>query len=111
MPFDADEAFTEGPWKWHEDLYPLHMRRLGPGILMLDNDHGCGGPWGDEIDRANAHLIAAAPSLYATLKATRALVSEGAISGFSDPTWQDALFRNQRALTAALALARGEGEE
>lgn len=52
------EAATQRDWSWREDLEPIHMRTLAPGILVLDNDPGCGGPWGDEIDRANAAHIA-----------------------------------------------------
>lgn len=52
------DAATEGPWEWREETEPLHMRTLSPGVLVLDNDPGCGGPWGDNIDRANAAFIA-----------------------------------------------------
>lgn len=36
------------------------------------------------------------------IETTRNLVSEGALTGFSDPEWQERLFFNQRVLTAAL---------
>jgi len=61
--------FTPGPWKWREDAVEEDgstMRTLAPGVLILD-DMG-GGPWGDEVDRANARLIAAAPDLYEALR-------------------------------------------
>jgi hypothetical protein len=53
-------AATKGKWFWREEHHPVHMRTLAPGILVLDNMSGAGGPWGDEIDRANAAFIARA---------------------------------------------------
>lgn len=59
---------TAGPWEWKDDdLETLGMYRLAPGILATDMTDGT--PWGDEIDQANAALIAAAPDLLKALKA------------------------------------------
>ena len=59
---DAAGRATPGEWSWREDdiggVCP--MRVLAPGILVLDNGPGSGGPWGDEIDQANAAYIALA---------------------------------------------------
>lgn len=61
-------AATQGDWEWREEFEPLHMRTLSPGVLVLDNDAGCGGPWGDEIDRANAtYFITFRPSAVLSL--------------------------------------------
>jgi hypothetical protein len=81
-PFDLDRLdelllkATAGKWEWCEDTTcGILMRTLSPGILVLDNDPGCGGPWGDDIDRANATLIVEAvnalPALIAELRGSR----------------------------------------
>ena len=58
-------SHTKGPWSWDvEDL--TGQCRLVPGILLTDGTDGT--PYGDEIDRANARLIAAAPDLPEALK-------------------------------------------
>lgn len=58
-------SHTKGPWSWDvEDL--TGQCRLVPGILLTDGTDGT--PYGDEIDRANARLIAAAPDLLEALK-------------------------------------------
>ena len=51
---------TPGPWFWTDEDGDFQMRCLSPGILVIDNTPGSGGPWGDEIDQANAAYIAAA---------------------------------------------------
>lgn len=59
----TETKFTPGPWKWqrqNEQEWPSYD--LSPGVLTKDTADGT--PWGDEIDRANAHMIAAAPDLY-----------------------------------------------
>jgi hypothetical protein len=76
------EAATAGPWEWREDTTAgVTMRTLSPGVLVLDGDPGCGGPWGDNIDRANAEYIAAANP--ATMRALLDLLeeAEGALEG------------------------------
>ena len=47
---------------------PFHHSdwRLAPGVLLADCNSGT--PGGDEIDRANARLIAVAPDMLALLK-------------------------------------------
>ena len=65
---EAAGKATQGEWAWREEFEPLHMRTLSPGVLILDNTPGSGGPWGDEIDRANAaHIAIASPSNITTL--------------------------------------------
>lgn len=56
------QAHTPGPWEWTHDAEPYSSQwTLSPGVLMVDGQDGT--PGGDEIDRANARLIAAAPEL------------------------------------------------
>jgi hypothetical protein len=60
---DALEVATPGPWEWvnqgHND--ECSEWSLGPGVLLVDGSDGT--PEGDEIDRANARLIALSPDL------------------------------------------------
>ncbi|HLP69711.1 MAG TPA: hypothetical protein VK181_19530 [Rhizobium sp.] len=60
---------TPGPWEWTKEAYDDgRCWHLSPGVLILDADGG--GPNGpDEIDDANARLIAQAPTLAADLAA------------------------------------------
>ena len=58
-------GFTQKPWSWVNDQAHTkweHGWRVAPGVLLADGLDGT--PDGDEIDRANAALIAAAPDLY-----------------------------------------------
>jgi hypothetical protein len=60
---EALEGATPGPWEWvnqgHND--ECSEWSLGPGVLLVDGSDGT--PDGDEIDRANARLIALSPDL------------------------------------------------
>lgn len=63
-------GYTQAPWEWRiEESDPEWGRTysLAPGILWPDGSDGT--PDGDDKDRANAHLIAAAPDLAAHLRA------------------------------------------
>jgi hypothetical protein len=55
---------TTGSWHWRHEATGWY---LSPGVLIADGTDGT--PGGDELDRANARLIAAAPDLYALAKA------------------------------------------
>ena len=91
----SDTKFTPGPWAWgNEDWSDQWF--LQPGVLIIDYDGG--GPSGsDEFDAANAHLIAAAPDLYAALDGLLGLLDAGS------------LYEPQAyAARAALAKARGQ---
>lgn len=64
----SEAKFTPGPWEWvksKNDNWSSYD--LSPGILTKDTADGT--TFGDEIDRANASLIAAAPDLYEALEA------------------------------------------
>lgn len=65
---------TQRPWSWVEHSEPMPMRCLAPGILIIDNSPGCGGPWGDVIDKGNAAHIATfdPPTVLALIAALRA---------------------------------------
>ena len=64
------QAHTPGPWEWTHDAEPYSSQwTLSPGVLMVDGQDGT--PGGDEIDRANARLIAAAPKLQTALEDLR----------------------------------------
>lgn len=56
------EAATPGPWSWKEvgDVEERVFWILRPGVLISAETDGT--PGGDEIDRANASLIAHSPA-------------------------------------------------
>lgn len=58
------EAATGDVWEWRESNdHGVYMKTLSPGILVLGDYSGCGGPWGDTFDRANAaHIVACSPA-------------------------------------------------
>ena len=60
------QTHTPGPWIWRVEDGPQWF--LDPGILIIEGGMTDGTPDGDEIDRANARLIAAAPDLLEALK-------------------------------------------
>lgn len=63
---EALEGFTPGPWTWKNDVNDEYSEwSVSPGVLLADGPDGT--PSGDEIDRANARLIAAAPEMHATI--------------------------------------------
>ncbi|AEY69679.1 hypothetical protein V19_10 [Brucella phage V_19] len=91
--------FTKGPWEWvksKNDNWSSYD--LSPGILTKDTADGT--PFGDEIDRANAHLIAAAPELYRNLEEVRKWMDEDDLG-----PWEAAFCAE---IDALLAKARGE---
>lgn len=58
----SESKHTPGPWWWRrEKAKPVQGWYLAPGVLIADGNDGT--PGGDEMDRANANLIAAAPDL------------------------------------------------
>lgn len=88
---------TPGPWHWRSEGEGWYQEwYLDPGIMIAYG--GDGTPGGDEIDRANAHLIAAAPDLYEALAAFQ---SNAVIrSVCPSPLWAE--------MVDALAKARGK---
>lgn len=99
----GDVKHTKGPWEWKDDdREKFGHYRLHPGILATDLSDGT--PWGDEIDRANARLIAAAPDLLEALKAAKEVVdvAEGMTACRSD---DDFIWSAQKLINAALAKA------
>lgn len=74
-------ARTRAEWRWREEFVEEDgrtLRTLSPGVLIID-DMG-GGPWGDDIDKTNAHFIVAAanamPRLLALAKEAQAARAE-----------------------------------
>jgi len=65
-----------------------------------------------DAEAREAALIAQRDALLDAVKDTRALISEGGLTGFNplDGDWAERLFRNQGKLTAAITLATGGGE-
>lgn len=97
----SEAKFTKGPWEWvksNNDNWSSYD--LSPGILTKDTADGT--PFGDEIDKANAHLIAAAPELY---EALYRLVRDCEIAGLQEQAGFDCWIS---MANAALAKARGE---
>jgi hypothetical protein len=108
------EKFTPGPW-WTDAVY--NEEDLGCSIIAANTD--CGPMPGNptrgqvafateilpedaETAKANAHLIAAAPDLYAALESLR-----GNVIGWGDDSQIEAISDDLRAASAALARARG----
>lgn len=60
---------TPGPWNWRLEDGPKWF--LSPGVLKVEGGMTDGTPMGDAIDRANASLIALAPTLAAEVIALR----------------------------------------
>lgn len=88
---------TPGPWEWLEEI-ENSWYALSPGVLLTSDKTGT--PWGDETDRANARLIAAAPLLLAALEMFMR-AEEGEKPGL--------VYANARhAARVAIAKARGE---
>lgn len=100
--------WSPGPWFWClEDEGGEHpMKTLAPGVLIIDDDGG--GIWGDEIDRANAHLISAAPDLYAALET----ILDDACSYICPSTGREGtpIPHSDRCNAARAALAKARGE-
>ncbi len=93
--------FTPGPWTATGDK--IHQASLDASVIagrIAHVDRGC-----HRQDMANAHLIAAAPDLFAALDAICGDLANftGAPSDYAD--WINPRFRAGRA---ALAKARGE---
>ena len=100
-----ETKWTPGPWAAYEmqNLFQVHPAGVKPGYAERIADvvywtRGHTGPKGNPLShtaRANAHLIAAAPDLYAALKMAQ--------------LWLDVDGRfDMQAINAALAKARGE---
>lgn len=102
---------TKGPWEWKDDdREKFGHYRLHPGILATDLSDGT--PWGDEIDRANARLIAAAPDLLVALSGLLeryvGLVESGD-AGFWDAEKEDCVIKARAAIAKATpSLHEGE---
>jgi hypothetical protein len=63
----SESKHTEGPWVWVEDTSDGYERyMLAYGVLHTWSTVGT--PWGDEIDKANAKIIEAAPELFEAVK-------------------------------------------
>lgn len=101
---------TPGPWSLSEEtlrdgLKSKLVHGIPEGMIAIVRVEHQGAYYGD----ANARLIAAAPDLLEAVRATRALVSEAAATGFnwSDGDWAERLYGNQAVLSAAIAKAEG----
>jgi hypothetical protein len=105
----TDTKFTPGPWMWRQstDMSFGDDKKtwcLAPGILIADMTDGT--PGGDKRDRANAHLIAAAPDLYEALSS----VGDNLLSGDDSAHggYVDLDGAAVQKIMDALAKARGE---
>ena len=102
----SERKWTPGPWKWADDRDKTGLIYL-TGVLIAE--HTDGTPWGDDMDRANAHLIAAAPELYEALEEIRDMLwSRPDISDRLRPLMGFAEEATNQKARAALAKARGE---
>jgi hypothetical protein len=94
-----ERKHTPGPWRWHAEDGPQWF--LGPGVLIVEDGMTDGTPGGDSIDRANAHLIAAAPELLEALKRCQNFIAN------TEREMGETLECGETA-RAAIAKARGE---
>lgn len=102
----AHGKHTPGPWVvWYSDWPGVVGVECASGETIADCSHSND----PDLSEANARLIATAPELLEALVATRALVSEAAMTGFNchDGTWAERLYSNQASLSAAIAKAEG----
>jgi hypothetical protein len=100
----TETRHTPGPWM-------LQPASFSPRIYVLRVDATADeAAVAEVIDRANAHLIAAAPEMYEALASVQKLIAEGAKTGFNplDGDWAERLFVSQQKTSAALSKARGE---
>lgn len=80
------DGITPGEWQWRNDAtYPgRYAWSIQPGVLMAEGTDGT--PGGDEIDRANAAFIAAAPrlvrDLVAEVEELRAALKRNTLPGY-----------------------------
>ena len=95
----SDPKFTPGPWKWLH--YPDGRKLLA--ALSRAVVHCPDAPIG--MDEADAHLIAAAPDLYAALRDLAALVRGECPSTLNEDSGGDAAL----SLRIDGALAKAEG--
>lgn len=104
----ADTKFTQGPWKAIPDIgarIPDKIYRVvGPSEVVCGDDGICTHDhYNDrsfEEDRANMHLIAAAPELYEALEASNKRLKTLLFEGEDQPL----------VLSNAKALAKARGE-
>lgn len=100
-------AYTKGPWTWRSDIQAGEWY-LSPGVLAIPNSDGT--PGGDEIDRANALLIAAAPDLLEALQLIRSIIADAAPTGFNplEGDWAERLYLSQSVSADAVRKAGGD---
>lgn len=110
------QQHTPAPWK--ADLHHLQQNGartyafvFADGLVPICGVHVCVEGMPDEEGRANARLIAAAPDLLAALLHVRALIVEGAMTGFNchDGDWAERLFASQGMSHDAVKKAIGTG--
>lgn len=95
-------GYTKGPWEWKDDdRDKFGLYRIHPGVLATNLSDGT--PWGDDIDKANAHLIAAAPEL---LEALDNVVK--ACFHYTGEGQEDYVQHSYYAAIAAIKKAKGE---
>ena len=104
----SDVKFTPGPWGVCKNRFGKISSLRGVDICSLLK-------YGkkDGEAKANAHLIAAAPDMYAALVHIREIIAEGAKVGFN-PTngeWAEKLFLSQQKSSRAVKKARGENHD
>jgi hypothetical protein len=93
--------FTPGPWDALPKADYVHVAGKGH-VAKITN------PWNNRAEReANAHLIAAAPELYAALEE----ISQGAGAFNRDPLKHAENVIEEAKATALAALAKARGEQ
>ena len=112
-------GWTPGPWKWVIHDYSMASIE-GPNgeydhVLSVSPCKGCQARtkewlWGRCLtpSEANAHLIAAAPDLYAALEKARETLCRALLVANNSRGWSPESHVRVQAIDAALRKARGE---
>ncbi len=105
----SNTKFTEGEWEV-TTLEGLEGTRI---LIESDDRVICDIFNINDIDIANANLMAASPLLYKALENVHKLVSEACATGCNpnDGDWADRLFKSQAQTSKALASARGDSHD
>jgi hypothetical protein len=99
----SETKFTPGPWRLADHSYTFIISKPGDGYITRDVCRMDASTMSAFQQKANAHLIAAAPELYEALEELHAQQNGPPLEKYKT-RWEKAM----RKTEAALAKARGE---